>query len=110
MRINVINIGCGDVRALKSSLHCLSRSDARWLRLRDVKVVCGNAVTDNFGENRRAARPSGVKVFQGQNSCTFSKHHTRSMPIKRAAFLGRRGLKRIKADEDHFRESVVAAR
>src|SRR5262249_1896646 len=110
MRINVININRGDMRALKSPLHCLSRSDAGWLRLGDVKIVGGNAVTDDFGENRCAALASEVEIFQSQNRGAFTEHHTRAMPIKRAAFFRRCGLKRIKANEDHFRERVVAAR
>ena len=65
MCIDVIDLGRGDLRALESSLHCLSRSDARWLRLCNVKVVGGNPVTDDFGENRRPALASEVEIFQG---------------------------------------------
>ena len=68
MRIDVINLGGGNLRALKSPLHCLSRSDARWLRLCDVKVVCGNTVTDDFRENRRTALASEVEIFQGRTA------------------------------------------
>ena len=89
MRIDVINVGRRDMRAFESSLHCLSRSDARWLRLRDVKVVGGNAVTDDFGENRRTTLASKVEIFQGQNRGAFTEHHTRPMAIKRPAFLRR---------------------
>ena len=89
MRVDVIDVGRGDVRALKSPLHCLSRSDAGWLRLCDVKVVGGNTVADDFRENRRTALASEVEIFQGQNRSTFTEHHARPMPIKRAAFLRR---------------------
>src|SRR4029450_5828876 len=89
MRIYVIDVGLGNMRALESPLHCLSRSDAGWLRLCDVKVVGGNSVTDDFGEKRRSALASEVEVFQGQNRGAFTEHHTRPMAIKRTAFLGR---------------------
>src|SRR5215831_12932508 len=87
MRIDVINVGRGNLRALKSSRHRLSRSDARWFRLRDMKVVGGNTVTDDFGEDRSPALASEVEIFQGQDCSTFTEHHTRPMAIKRPAFL-----------------------
>src|SRR5215472_5507218 len=81
MRINVIDVGRGNLSALERLLHRLPRSDAGWLRLCDVKVVGGNAVTDDFGENMRAALASEAEIFQGQNRSAFAKHHARPMPI-----------------------------
>jgi hypothetical protein len=54
-----------------------------------MKVVGGNAVTDDFGENRRTALASEVEIFQGQHRGAFTENHARSMAIKRAAFLRR---------------------
>ena len=73
MRINVINVGRRDVRALERPLHCLSRSDPRWLRLCDVKVIGGNTVTDDLGKNRRAALASKVEELARYRSEFFGK-------------------------------------
>ena len=102
MRIDVIDAGRGDVRALQSSLHRLSRTAAGGLRLCDVKIVRGNAIANDFRKHRRAPASRQLEIFHRQNRSTFAQHHTRSMLVKRAAFLRRRCLKRIEAYKDHL--------
>jgi hypothetical protein len=93
MCIDVINFVCRSLRAPESSLHRLSRSDSRGVRLRDVKIIRGNPVADNFCEDRRTPLSSKLKIFQRENGGTFPQHHAGPISIKRAALLRRRRLK-----------------
>src|SRR6266480_7181249 len=97
------------MRALESSFHRLSRSNTGRVRLFDVKIICRNAVAGNFRQNRRTTLPSQVEVLQRKNGGAFSQNHAGAMSIKGTTSLRRRGLERIKAHEDHFRECVIAA-
>jgi hypothetical protein len=78
--------------------------------LGEVKIVSGHAVAGYFCENGRAAHARGIEVFQNKNCRAFTENHAGAMSIKRTAFFWRRGLKRIKADENQFRECVVTTR
>ena len=94
---------------MKSSFHRLSRSDTGGIRLCHVKIIRGNTVADYFRENGRAAFPSDIEIFQRQNRCALSEDHAGAISVEWAAFFCCRGLKRIKTDEDQFRECVIAA-
>ena len=65
MRINVIDGSGRNIRALESPLHRLSRPYSRRLRLRDAEVICGNTVTHDFRQNRRAALAGEARGFPG---------------------------------------------
>src|SRR5881398_1639250 len=88
--VDVIDLICRNLRALKSPFHRLLRSNTGRIRLRDVKIICRDSVADNFCEDRRAPLSSELKIFQRKNGSTFSQHHAGAMSIKRAAFFRRR--------------------
>ena len=71
--VDVIDFVCRNLRALESSFHGLSRPNTGRIRLRDVKIIRGNPVADNFGQDLRAPLSSKLKIFQRENGCTFSQ-------------------------------------
>src|SRR5438034_1045776 len=94
-------------RRSSKELCAASLPDARWIGLREVKIIGRHAVACYFCENACASCSSGIEIFQGENRCPFTQDHASAISIKRAAFFRRRGLKRIKPDKDQFRECVV---
>src|ERR1043166_5693651 len=107
MRIDVIDRIGRKPRARERPLHCLSRSSAGRIRLREMEVISRDAVADYFCQNGRAARLGGLEILQSKNGRTFSQDHPSALSIERATFLGGRSLQRIEADKNQLRERVI---
>src|ERR1044071_5848085 len=78
-----------NIVAVPCSLHRLSWPDPGGVRLRDVKIIRGNSIADNFCQDRRVTLSGELQIFQGENSCPFAQNHSGAMSIKRTAFLRR---------------------
>src|SRR5215475_11816448 len=74
-----------------------------------MKVVGGDAVANDFCQDRRLSVLSELKVFQRENCCTLAEHHAGTVSIEGPAFLRRGGLKRIEPCEDQFRKSIITS-
>src|ERR1051325_5565932 len=110
MSIDVIDCRRLKVRTLERSLHGLSRSNPRRMRLGQMMIICRDTVTDNFSENRRSPFLRGCKIFQREDRSAFTEHHAGTSGIKRAASLRGGGLQRIEPNKNQFRKRVVATR
>ena len=104
--VDVVDVGGREIRALKArpspgALRC------RMVRLGDVKVVGGEPVTDDFREKARRARRRG-RDSPTPEPPRLAQNHAGALAIERAAFLRRCGLKQIKADENQFRDRIIA--
>src|SRR4030095_7957451 len=84
--VDVIDFAGRDMRTLERSLHGLSRSDPGRIRLRNVKVICGNPVAYDLVEDGHTTLSSELEIFQRENSGAFAQHHAGTISIKGATF------------------------
>src|ERR1700756_270685 len=62
--VDVIDFARRNLRTVKSSLHSLPRSETGRIRLRDVKIIRGNPVADNFCQDGRVTLSSVLQLYQ----------------------------------------------
>jgi hypothetical protein len=78
-----------------------------------MPLGCGcvrrDSVAGDLREDRSATFERGIEILQREERRTFAEHEAGARLVEWAHLFHRGRLQRVEADEDHFRNRVVAA-